>query len=59
MLGGMGAGADRDPDNGVMRVGIALLGKRLDVAVAVLVDIIDDPRLFRLPVRTLPNPLAY
>ena len=48
-VGGMRAGADGDPDDGVMGVGIALLGEGLDVAVAVLVDVVDDPRLLAAP----------
>ena len=33
-VGGVGAGADRNGDDGVMGVGVALLGEGLDVAVA-------------------------
>jgi hypothetical protein len=43
------SGADSGPDDGVMGVGIALLGEGLEVAVAVLVDIVDNPCLPRLP----------
>jgi hypothetical protein len=41
----------------VIGVGVALAGKRLEMALAVLVDVIDDPRLARLPTRRLPTPL--
>src|SRR5262245_15083805 len=54
----MRPGADRDPDDGVMGVGVTLLRERLQVAVAVLVDVVDDPRLFHLPVRAFPGSLA-
>ena len=54
----MRPGADGDPDDGVMGVGIALLGEGLEVAVAVLVDVVDDPRLLRLPARAFPGSLA-
>ena len=53
----MGPGPDRDTDQGVMGVGIALLGEGLDVAIAVLIDVIDNPRLL-LPARALPSALA-
>jgi hypothetical protein len=42
----------------VVGVGVALLGEGLDVALAVLVDVIDDPRLLHLPVRAFPGSLA-
>ena len=44
----MCSGADGGADDGVMGIGIALLGEGLEVAIAVLVDVIDDPRLLRL-----------
>ena len=45
-------------DDGVMGVGIALAGEGLEVAIAVLVDVVDDPRLAHLAVRALPGSLA-
>jgi hypothetical protein len=54
----MRTGADGGADDGMVRVGVALLGEGLDVAVAVLVELIDDPRLLHLPVRAFPNTLA-
>jgi hypothetical protein len=41
-----------------MGVGIALAGEGLEVTGAVLVNVIDDPCLFRLPVRAFPSSLA-
>jgi hypothetical protein len=52
------SGADGGPDDGVVGVGIALLGERLEVAVAVLVDVVDDPSLLRLACGTFPSALA-
>ena len=42
------SGADTDRDNGMMGVGVALLGEGLDVPLAVLVAVIDNPSLFFL-----------
>ena len=57
-VGGMRSGADRDADQGVMGIGVALLGEGLEVAIAVLVDVVHDPRLLRLPARAFPGSLA-
>ena len=54
----MHPGADGDPENGVMGVSIALLGEGLEMAVALLVDVVDDPGLLRLPGRAFPGSLA-
>jgi hypothetical protein len=51
-------GADGDSDNGVMGVGIALLSEGLEVAVALLVDVIDDPSFPRLPAGAFPGAFA-
>jgi len=47
-VGGVNAGRDIDRDLAVERVGIAPLGKGLDVAAPALVAVIDDPRRFGL-----------
>ena len=47
-LGGVDAVADIDRDDGVVRIGVALLGEGLDVPVAVLVAVIHDPSFLRL-----------
>src|SRR5262249_44936074 len=57
-VGGVGASTDGDPDDGGMGIGVTLAGERLDMALAVLVDVIDDPRLLRLPARAFPGSLA-
>jgi hypothetical protein len=50
-VGGVDTSLDRNADHGVMGVGTALLCKRLDVAVAVLVDVVHHPRLPHLAAR--------
>ena len=57
-VGGMGAGADGGSHDGVVGVGVALLREGLEMAVAVLVDVVDDPCLLRLPVEAFPGSLA-
>ena len=51
--------ADVDADFDVPGIGIALARKRLDVALALGVDIVDDPRFLGLAVRSFPAPLTY
>jgi hypothetical protein len=57
-VGGVGPGADGDADDGMVRVGIALLREGLDVAVTGLIDVVDDPCLPDLPVGALSGALA-
>jgi hypothetical protein len=57
-VGGMRAGADGDPDDRMMSIGVTLLGKGLDMAVAALINVVDDPRLLHLPARAFPGSLA-
>ena len=45
----MRARADTDRDDGVMGIGVALLGEGLDVPVAVLVAVIHDPGFLGSP----------
>jgi hypothetical protein len=57
-VGGVRSGTDGDPYDRVVGVGVALLREGLDVAVAVLVDVVDDPGLLHLAVGAFPASLA-
>jgi hypothetical protein len=57
-VGGVRSRADGDADDGVVRVGITPLREGLDVAVAGLIDVVDDPSLPDLAVGTLLGALA-
>ena len=54
----MGAGVNFDGDAGVIGVGVPLARESLDVAVAVLVDIIDDPSFLDFASGIFPTALA-
>src|SRR5262249_42435228 len=55
----MRPGTDSDANDGVVGVGIALLSEGLEVTVAMLIDVVNDPGLLRLPAGTFPGALAY
>jgi hypothetical protein len=55
-IGGVDSGSNIDRDLGVIGIGITLAGERLDVALAVLIDVIGDPGFLPLPARGSPTP---
>ena len=58
-VGGVDAGTDIDRDSRMIGVGVAFAGEGLEVPVAELVAVIDDPGFFRLAFAGLPAALTY
>src|SRR5262249_23799619 len=56
---GVRSGPHVDPGRVVVGVGILLAGEGLDVAVAVLIAVVNDPRLLRLSGWTDPAPSSH
>jgi hypothetical protein len=57
-ISGMGAAANLDAGFGVIGIGVPLAGKGLDMPIACLIDIVDDPGLPQLAFGGFPNSFA-
>jgi hypothetical protein len=57
-VGGVQALAHFDVRRGIVGVGFLLAGKGLDMSLALLVNVIDDPSILRLALRVLPGALS-